>query len=141
MKRREAAWVMAAAVLAAGQSVTPRYFTPVEWKKLKELAELIVPGSGQARVAEFADLVVVESGRTVQQRWRKGLAMVPEERMAAWLEQAAADERGAASEAGRFFVIMKQMTILAYYTSEPGIRGELGYRGHEVLGRFPGCEA
>jgi hypothetical protein len=57
------------------------------------------------------------------------------------LQQASLEEESPRTEAGRFFVNLKRMTLHAYYTSEIGLRRELGYRGPEVLGSFPGCKA
>jgi hypothetical protein len=129
-------------VRKSGVKYVPQFFDAVEFRKLDALAEAILPaddhspGASQARVADFLDLLVSASGAEVQQRWRRGLAVLSPEALAA----AAAEERAPKSEAGRFFVTLKQAVVSAYYSSEIGIRKELGYLGNQAIARFPGCE-
>jgi gluconate 2-dehydrogenase gamma chain len=141
-----------------------QFFTPEELSLVETLSELIIPAddrSGGARAAgvpAFIDLVVAHSGSDVQARWRLGLTAV--DRLASppgepasgafralslpdqarLLDTLAAEEGAPSTDAGRLFVEIKRMTLRGYYTSEVGVRGELGYRGPEALDRFPGCQ-
>ncbi len=54
----------------------------------------------------------------------------------ALLEAVSAD---ANSEAGRFFQMIKAMTIDGYYTTREGLEQELGWHGNTYLTSFPGC--
>jgi hypothetical protein len=40
-----------------------------------------------------------------------------------------------------FFVEVKKLTIFTYSSSEIGLLKELGYKGKQALGEFPGCVA
>jgi hypothetical protein len=55
------------------------------------------------------------------------------------LERAAAKEENPASDLERFFVLLKQMTVNGYYTSEIGIHKDMEYVGNAYLGAFPPC--
>jgi hypothetical protein len=164
IRRRDAAWLLAAGVLpsrllrAQHQAhalqkrkapYQPQFFSKDEHLLVNTLAGLIIPdddhspGAATVGAADLIDLIVTNSSAEVQSRWRtqmaafRQLATKPEDA----LRLAAAEENAPRSEATRFFVTMKQMTILAYYTSETGMRKELGYQGGAVLAKFPGCTA
>lgn len=152
MKRRQAVSLLAAPLAYAqhqmhqvrksGAKYVPQFFDKEEFQRLEELAEAILPadahspGAREARVADFLDLLVSASPSEVQQRWRRGLSLLTVHTLPA----ASAEERSPASEPGRFFVILKAAVVSGYYSSEIGIRKELGYLGNQAIARFPGCE-
>jgi hypothetical protein len=164
LDRRSALALLAAGVLPerlalaqhqmhAAQTATANYplqfFTPDEHAILDRVTEMILPaddhapGASAARVADFIDLFVANSGPAVKRTWRavvQAFAGGPD-RQRELLQQVSLEEESPRTEAGRFFVNLKRMTLHAYYTSEIGLRRELGYRGPEVLGSFPGCKA
>jgi hypothetical protein len=39
----------------------------------------------------------------------------------------------------RFFVTLKQMTVVGYYSSEIGIHQDLEYQGNAYVSEFPEC--
>jgi hypothetical protein len=41
---------------------------------------------------------------------------------------------------GKFFELVKDMTIDAYYKTEAGLKTELGWHGNTYLTEFPGCD-
>jgi hypothetical protein len=41
---------------------------------------------------------------------------------------------------GKFFSMVKDMTIDAYYKTEAGLKTELGWHGNTFLASFPGCD-
>ncbi|HXG32897.1 MAG TPA: gluconate 2-dehydrogenase subunit 3 family protein [Bryobacteraceae bacterium] len=137
-----------------------QFFTEREHALLDRVAEMILPadehspGAHEARVADYIDLVVAHSSREAQEQWRARLAAFEElaraeggksfveldaSKQAQVLEAAARGESRPSTEAEHFFVTMKRMTLAAYYTSEIGLIRELGYRGNQVRGSFPGC--
>lgn len=136
------------------------FFTEREHALLDRVAEMILPadehspGAHEARVADYIDLVVAHSSREVQQQWRARLAAfeelarsqggkpfleLDENEQARVLDAAARGENRPSTPAEHFFVAMKKMTLAGYYTSQIGLLRELGYRGNQVRGSFPGC--
>jgi hypothetical protein len=128
---------------------TLRFFSQTEHRLLQQLMELIIPaddhsaGAREAHTADFADWMLSHSSKEVQRKWRSGLAHVRRiaERSspADALAQIAANEARPRSDADRFFIRLKSMTIDGYYTSEIGIHEDLGYKGNQYLLKFEGC--
>jgi hypothetical protein len=56
------------------------------------------------------------------------------------LDDLSARERQPDTDAVRAFVRVKQATIDGYYSSEIGLRRELGYLGPQMLAEFKGCD-
>lgn len=56
------------------------------------------------------------------------------------LAKAAIEEKRPTTEVGRFFIHLKRITVDGYYTSNLGIRQELGYIGNQHLKAAPGCD-
>jgi glucoside 3-dehydrogenase (cytochrome c) hitch-hiker subunit len=130
------------------------------------LPQTETPGALAVRAHEFIDLMLTEVVEAAERdRFLKGLAQLDVASRAAWgrdfvdcqaaqqveLMNAQEDEAAAAAAAvpvemswGRrrppkahFFHQLKHLTLLAYYTSEPGLVGELGF---EVMpGSYAGC--
>lgn len=136
------------------------FFTEREHALLDRVAEMILPaddhspGAHEARVADYIDLVVAHSSHEAQQQWRARLVAfdelaraeggkpfleLDEARQARVLEAAARGESRPSTPAEHFFVAVKKMTLAGYYTSEIGLLRELGYKGNQVRGSFPGC--
>ncbi len=122
----------AAAVVARGQSAH-KFFTPEEFAVLDELTEAIIPadeksgGARAAKVAEYIDFRVSEAfDQTTRDQWRAGLARFlkkpPEERLALLTKLS--------ESLDEFFVLLKDDTIRAYYTSKIGIHDDLDYKGN-----------
>jgi len=44
------------------------------------------------------------------------------------------------SSLGKFFALVKNMTVDAYYKTEAGLKTELGWHGNTYLASFPGCD-
>lgn len=126
-----------------------QFFTEAENELLDRLMEMIIPedshspGAHAAQVSLFADLMVATSDDSTKMRWRNGLALMQAEAgrssAAEALARAAALADQPASEPGRFFVALKEMTVNGYYTSAIGIHQDLQYVGNTYLPAFPGC--
>jgi hypothetical protein len=133
----------------AAPAYTLQFFSEEESGVLDQLMEMIIPAdehSPGAHVAQtnlFADLMVATSDNAVKQQWRDGIRLMREEaNRSSWteaLERAAAKEENPASDLERFFVLLKQMTVNGYYTSEIGIHKDMEYVGNAYLGAFPPC--
>jgi hypothetical protein len=150
----------AQAVMAA-QDWKPRVLTARQNDLVIVLTELIIPetdtpGARAVEVNRFVDTVLQDAPPAERQRFLAGLT---------WLDQRSkslfkADFLGAAADdrtrlltrlsaegnpdkeeaAGRdFFQAIKSMTINGYYTTQVGLRQELGDSGQLFLPKFEGC--
>jgi hypothetical protein len=140
----------------------PRVLTPWQDRAVALLAERIIPetdtpGALAAGVNRFIDTALADAPPTDREAFLRGLSWVDARSKAlfgedigeASIEQQTAllaqlsDEREPDGEApiGRqFFQALKAMTITGYYTSEVGLRQELGDDGQMFLMEFAGCE-
>jgi hypothetical protein len=133
----------------AAPAYTLQFFSEEESGVLDQLMEIIIPAdehSPGAHVAQtnlFADLMVATSDNAVKQQWRNGIRLMREEAnrssLTKALERAAAKEENPTSALEHFFVLLKQMTVNGYYTSEIGIHKDMQYVGNAYLGAFPPC--
>ena len=134
----------------------PTFLQPEEFATVEALSERIIPrsdtpGARDAGVALLIDKAIVVTP-AIGATYRAGLAD---------LNALASDSLGkpfsALSEAeqirlltplsletetplGRFFALVKDMTIEAYYKTEAGLKTELGWHGNTYLASFPGCD-
>ena len=149
------------AVLAA-EAWTPRILTAAQNEAVIVLSELIIPetdtpGARGARVDRFIDTVL--AGATARERtqfvqglawmdrrtralFRTPLGKAAQEQLTALLTRLSAEGNPDREDArGReFFQALKSLTIEGYYTTEIGMRQELGDSGQLFLPAFPGCD-
>jgi hypothetical protein len=137
-----------------------QFFSPAQYETVDTLMELIIPadnhspGAREAKVGYFADLIVANSDKTVQQMWTRGLEAFDAEARRRFgkpfgsiaaaeqdqiLAAAAANEQHPAPGPENFFVQLKLMTINGYYTSSTGIHKDLQYKGNTALPDYYGC--
>jgi hypothetical protein len=142
-------------------AAAPRVLSPSQFSTLEALADAIIPaddrspGAKEARVADYIDLLLLESDETVQLQWIGGLAALDGESMtrfgAPFARLAAGDTDALLALISKneitpqtpleaFFVMTKHATVQGYYTSEIGIHKELRYKGNQFLKEFVGCE-
>jgi hypothetical protein len=138
---------------------TPRFFSADEYATVERLAQLIIPsddgpGAREAGVSEFIDFMI-SSDPGVQYRFRYGLT---------WLDAHATELHGApfrtldeakqndllgrlayraqyrdGEEEGRaFFKLIREYTIMGFYTSRVGLE-QLDYPGLRIYAESPGC--
>jgi len=140
---------------------SPKALSPSQFATLEALVEAIIPsddrspGAKQARVADYIDLLLVESPSELTLQWLGGLAALdamatarfnaPFVKLgAAHVDAILADisrhERSPKTPLEVFFVMTKEATIHGYYTSKIGIEQELRYKGNKFLREFVGCE-
>jgi gluconate 2-dehydrogenase gamma chain len=125
-----------------------RFFSKEEAALFDSVAEQIIPaddhspGAHDAKVVEFADLMVSTGPDYVKEDWRNGLQLLAAELKESdpqnWLEKVSEDNPQTVLEV--FFQTMKEMTISGYYTSNIGIHQDLKYQGNTYVKAFPGCE-
>ncbi|OLE48073.1 MAG: hypothetical protein AUG46_04585 [Acidobacteria bacterium 13_1_20CM_3_58_11] len=142
----------------------PQFFKPGEFKTVELLTEMIIPtddkpGAKEARVASYIDFVVFSAREfepSLQREWMDALAFLDREsqrqfgkafRMASTAERVdlltdmSLPERdpGARQEGYRFFQLVKNMTVEAFYTSRIGLIDVLDFQGMNYMSEFPGC--
>lgn len=151
----------AAAALAA-QEWTPAVFTARQNDAVIALTELIIPatdtpGAKATLVNRFIDRVLAGAPASEREAFLRGLAWIDTTSRAEFGRDVAAasvdqqtalltrlaDERNhAATDAQgvEFFQAIKSMTISGYYSTEIGLRQELGDDGVLMAVEFHGCD-
>ena len=157
---RQQAHAHAAAGVIAAQDWTPRTLTAPQNDLVVALTELIIPatdtpGAKAARVNRFVDQVLTDAPAEVRGTFMRGLtridarsrALFKKDFLAASAEQQTAllirissDVEQEEAIGREFFQAIKGMTINGYYTTEIGLRQELGDTGQLFLLQFQGCD-
>jgi hypothetical protein len=140
----------------------PRVLSPRQNATVVTLTDLIIPqtetpGAKAVGVDRFIDGVLHEASLTDRDKFVRGLAWVDERSRSLFgtefVEADAAqqtilltrmadeDTRAEEDQAGaEFFRAIKSMTISGYYTTEVGLRQELGDDGRLAMAEFSGCD-
>jgi hypothetical protein len=151
-----------AAVVMSAQAWKPRVLTPAQNATVIVLTELIIPETGTpgakaVGVNRFIDRVLQRASRAERDKFLRGLAWMDGQSKAASdktfvssspVEQTAlltriADDKNTVEgdKIGvEFFRAIKSMTISGYYTTEVGLRRELGDDGQLAIEQFVGCD-
>jgi hypothetical protein len=132
----------------------PTFFQPAEFQTVEALSERIIPrsdtpGAKDAGVALLIDKAIVADPSLVLS-YRAGIAdlnalannsygkeftsLAEEQQIALLLPLSLETD----SPLGKFFALVKNMTINAYYKTEAGLKIELGWHGNTYLASFPG---
>jgi hypothetical protein len=141
---------------------TPAVFTARQNDAVVALTELIIPetdtpGAKAAMVNRFIDKVLADSAPAQRDAFLGGLAWIDErsrsefgvaieaasvQQQTALLTRLADEENHAAGDAAgvEFFRAIKSMTITGYYSTEIGLRQELGDDGRLMSTEFHGCD-
>ena len=152
----------AAQAAIAAQEWTPRVLNPQQNETIIALTELIIPqtetpGAKAARVNRFIDAVLQRAKPADRDSFLRGLtwmdersrtqfrtdfvAATPAQQTELLTTLAKGDGETAELRAGvQFFRAIKSMTIDGYYTTEIGLRQELGDNGQLFLAQFAGCD-
>jgi hypothetical protein len=161
LAREQAAHAHAAAAQAAQAATTwaPKVLNRHQAETVATLSELIIPqtdtpGARAALVDQFVDSILLEAGPAERQRFVRGLAWLDTRSRALFkkeflsaspaqqtnlLTRLAADKSTEAKTGVDFFAAIKVMTITGYYSSEIGLRQELGDDGVLAQATFVGC--
>ena len=140
----------------------PRVLSEHQDATLVALAEAIIPetetpGAKGALVNRFVDQVLAEADPRDRAEFVRGLewvdarcrelfgsgfaACAPAQQTALLTIVSSPANRSLADQVGvEFFAVVKSLTISGYYSSEVGIREELGDDGTLAFVEFPGCE-
>lgn len=159
---REQAHGRTARAAVVAQDWTPRALTAWQNEAVTTLTELIIPatdtpGAKAARVNRFIDQVLVDAPAAQRDAFFQGLAWMDTRSKALFgkdlvsaspaeqtdlLTRVSSDRNQAAADRiGReFFQALKSMTISGYYSTEIGLRQELGDDGQLFHLEFKGCE-
>jgi hypothetical protein len=158
---RAEAHTHAAQATAGATAWSPSVLTPRQDEAVIALTELIIPatetpGAKAALVNRFVDHVLSTADASERSEFVRGLAWLDdrcrarvgkdvagasEAELTAVLTPLAAEGAAAAEDAPgiAFFRAIKSMTVTGYYTTEIGLRQELGDDGRMMLGMFEGC--
>jgi hypothetical protein len=159
---RQHAHAGSAQAAIAAQDWKPAVLNPRQNDLVVLLTELIIPetdtpGAKAARVNRFIDRVLQDARPADRERFLKGLAWIearsralyktdvlaasPEQQTALLTRLSADGNPDKEESTGRdFFTAVKSMTINGYYTTEIGLRRELGDSGQLFLPAFQGCD-
>lgn len=157
---RQQAHAHAAAGVIAAQDWTPRTLTAPQNDLVVALTELIIPatdtpGAKAALVNRFVDQVLTDAPPPVRAGFMGGLGWIDgrsralfkkdfvaasAEQQTALLNRISSDVEQEEAIGREFFQAIKGMTINGYYTSEIGLRQELGDNGQLFLLQFQGCD-
>ena len=152
----------AAQAAIAAQEWTPRVLNLRQNETIITLTELIIPqtetpGAKAARVNRFIDGVLQRAKPADRDSFLRGLtwmdersrtqfrtdfvAATPAQQTELLTTLSKSDGETAELRAGvQFFRAIKSMTIDGYYTTEIGLRQELGDNGQLFLAQFAGCD-
>lgn len=134
----------------------PTFFQPAEFHTMEALTERIIPrsdtpGAKDAGVTLLIDKAIVAAlslggayragiadlNALSSEAYEKEFAALSEEQQIRLLTPVSLD---ANSSLGKFFALVKDMTVEAYYKTEAGLKTELGWHGNTYLAEFPGCD-
>lgn len=135
--------------------VAPKAFDKARFQMITRLVDLVIPRTetpGAADAGVDFQIDGTAAGKPeIRAQLERGLAALDsfarKERGQKFMALAAADQIAlleaasghANSEAGRFFQMVKAMTIEGYYSTREGLEQELGWHGNTYLTSFPGC--
>lgn len=146
---------------AGAREWSPQALTPHQNETVITVSELIIPhtetaGARAARVNEFIDTVLADAPKADRDRFVRGLdwidarsterhgatfvAATPPQQIALLTEISGPAAEAPADKVGtEFFQAIKTLTITGYYTSEVGMREELGDDGRMAFTAYAGC--
>ena len=146
----------------AATAKAPRFFTAAEFALVDELSDMIIPtddvspGARAAGVAAYIDGALAETVEAEpKEAWHSGIKALdayaqskvgkafmqatPAERVTV-LTELSKNEFNAQTPAEKFFRQAKEATARVYYSSEIGIKKDIGYLGNTYLQEFVGYD-
>ena len=132
----------------------PKVLTPHQNATVITVSELIIPqtdtpGAKAANVNRVIDAVLLEGREGDRAKFLAGLTALDERSKTEFgkpFVDATPDQHTAmltklsTEPVDEFFEAIKSMTIIGYYTSEVGMREEMGDNGNLFFAEFKGCE-
>jgi gluconate 2-dehydrogenase gamma chain len=136
------------------RSYTPKVLKPTQMNCVVKLVDLIIPasdtpGASAAGVPVYIDRTLSRNA-SAKNRFLSGMAQLDAAAKkkfgsefssldAANQTQLLTAISGEKSALGRFFKLVKDLTVEGYYTSKPGLTIELGWNANTFLSEFKGC--
>jgi gluconate 2-dehydrogenase gamma chain len=138
----------------------PKVLSPAQNQAVIALSEAIIPqtdtaGAAKAGVNQFIDAVIADASAGDRQKFLDGLTWIDarsQRDAGAPFARASAEQQTALLSAlstttpspqdapgVEFFTAVKSLTITGYYTSEIGMREEMGDTGQMFFIEYPGC--
>ncbi|MBI1786054.1 MAG: gluconate 2-dehydrogenase subunit 3 family protein [Acidobacteria bacterium] len=127
----------------------PKVLTPTEMDWLAKLVDAIIPGSDTPGASDAGVPAYVDRHLAVDPRHlalfrdgKQALDAASKEKFGKTFSRIDAAQQAAVLTpltAGRFFRMIKDLTIDGYYTSKEGLAQELGWNANTFLPEFPGC--
>jgi gluconate 2-dehydrogenase gamma chain len=138
----------------------PKVLSPAQNQAVIALSEAIIPqtdtaGAAKAGVNQFIDAVIADASAGDRQKFLDGLTWIDarsQRDAGAPFARASAEQQTALLSAlstttpspqdapgVEFFTAVKSLTITGYYTSEVGMREEMGDTGQMFFIEYPGC--
>jgi gluconate 2-dehydrogenase gamma chain len=138
----------------------PKVLSPAQNQAVIALSEAIIPqtdtaGAAKAGVNQFIDAVIADASAGDRQKFLDGLTWIDarsQRDAGAPFARASAEQQRALLSAlstttpspqdapgVEFFTAVKSLTITGYYTSEVGMREEMGDTGQMFFIEYPGC--
>jgi len=148
--RREALVTIAALAASTSAQAQTTFLTQTELDWLKALVDTIIPrtdtpGASDAGVPAFIDRRLA-ANPALTEVFRSGMKSLDADAQARFgaAFPAVSPEQQIALLTSRqdepFFTAMKGLTVDGYYTSEAGLKQELGWHGNTFLTEFKGCD-
>jgi glucoside 3-dehydrogenase (cytochrome c) hitch-hiker subunit len=160
--RADAHTHVAAAAPAEAAPWTPKFLDAHQNETVVTISELIIPqtdtpGAKAAKVNEFIDSVLSDAQPAERREFVRGLSWMdaraqelfgtdfvsatPEQQTALLTIVSSGKNKSTSDQIGvEFFQAIKGMTVTGYYTTEIGLRQELGEDGNLFFASFPGCQ-
>jgi gluconate 2-dehydrogenase gamma chain len=139
----------------------PKVLSPTQNQAVIALSEAIIPqtdtaGAAKAGVNRFIDAVMADASPADRQKFLDGLAWIDarsqRDAAAPFAKATAAQQMALLTTLStatapspddapgvEFFTAIKSLTITGYYTSEVGMREEMGDTGQMFFLEYPGC--
>jgi hypothetical protein len=132
----------AAGLVEIAKAYTPKVLTPDQMESVAKLVDLIIPrsdtpGASDAGVPAYIDRAMSRNART-KARFLEGLSQLEAKGFFTASVESQTEMLTAISK-GKFFKLVKDLTIDGYYTSKPGLTVELGWDANTFLTEFKGC--
>ena len=135
----------------AGENWQPLFLKSEQYAALKAFSEAVIPGSTDARVSRFIDLLLSVDTSAQQQKFLASISAIQDDakrRFGSTFQKLAASQCDSlltaastapdSSPTRKAFEDLKEWVAGSYYSSEAGMR-ELGWTENRFFPGFPGC--
>jgi gluconate 2-dehydrogenase gamma chain len=139
----------ASSLVQLAKPYVPKVLKPAQMEWVAKLVDLIIPrsdtpGASDAGVPAYIDRTLNRNART-KARFLEGMTQLNSAAQRKYgstfstLSSQHQTEMLTSISGGRFFKLVKDLTVEGYYTSKPGLTIELGWNANTYLSEFKGC--